>query len=295
MYGFIINKEAGNGKGNRVWNRVEKSMKQQNYDYVVRYTEGPNHATVIVADYLRSGVKTIIIVGGDGTIHEVSNGLAYQDIPIGIIPAGSGNDFARCIGVPKNCLKALDRILRNNPRTIDLLDLDGDQCCLTVTGIGFDGQVAQDVNQSSYKKYLNYVRLGGLSYVVSMLKTLRGFKPTNMEITIDGKDMFFPNVWLVAVANGPNYGGGIKICPDAKYDDGFFNVCIVHNIKGWELLRLFPKAFFGKHTNEKNVISLKGAEISVRSEVPVIVQSDGEYMKESPIHIGIQKAALRVL
>ncbi|WP_026700804.1 diacylglycerol/lipid kinase family protein [Salibacterium aidingense] len=294
MHGFIINKTSGNGKGNQVWKRVEKILQQRRQPFTARFTEGPQHATKIVEDFIKENVKTIIVVGGDGTIHEVANKLVYQDISLGIIPAGSGNDFARCIGVPMNYLKALERILTNETEQVDLLHL-GERYCLTVTGIGFDGQIAKNVSEAAYKKYLNHIRLGGLSYVVSMLETLRKYQPTNVRITMDGKEMMFFDVWLVAVANAPNYGGGITICPNASYNDGLLNLCIVHGMKKWELLRLFPKAYKGKHTTDENVTFLQGKEVYVSSGTPVLVHSDGEQMKERPIHIKIEKDALRVV
>ncbi|WP_158736354.1 diacylglycerol kinase family protein [Alteribacillus sp. YIM 98480] len=294
MYAFIINKTSGNGKGHRVWKRVEKILEQEDLSFVARFTEGPQHAREIVKDLNRENLKTIIVVGGDGTIHEVANELAYKNISLGIIPAGSGNDFARCIGVPMNPLKALERITANETKQVDLLHL-GHQYCLTVTGIGLDGQIAKNVNDGAYKKFFNQLRLGGLSYVISLLETLRDYKPTNVQITIDGVDMTFSNVWLVAVANAPNYGGGITICPDASYNDGFLNLCIVHGIKKWELLRLFPKAYRGKHKSEKNVTFLQGKEVRVRSGTSIMVHSDGEQMAVSPIHIRIEKDALRVV
>ncbi|MFB4164310.1 diacylglycerol kinase family protein [Alteribacillus sp. JSM 102045] len=294
MYAFIINKMSGNGKGQRVWKRVEKTLDHQQLPFAARFTEGPQHAREIVKDLVKENVKSIIVVGGDGTIHEVANELAYKNISLGIIPAGSGNDFARCLGVPMNYLKALERIIANQTKQVDLLHL-GQRYCLTVTGIGLDGQVAKNVNNGAYKKFLNQFRLGGLSYVISLLETLRDYNPTNVHITIDGKDMTFSKVWLVAVANAPNYGGGIMICPDASYDDGFLNLCIVHGIKKWELLRLFPKAYRGKHTTEKHVTFLQGKEVQVISGTPIMVHSDGEQMIESPIHIRIEKDALRVV
>ncbi|SDH48800.1 diacylglycerol/lipid kinase family protein [Alteribacillus bidgolensis] len=294
MFAFIINKTSGNGKGHRVWKRVEKILEQEDLPFVARFTEGPQHAQEIVKDLSRKNLKTIIVVGGDGTIHEVANELAYKNISLGIIPAGSGNDFARCIGVPMNPLKALERIIANEKKQVDLLHL-GHQYCLTVTGIGLDGQIAKNVNDGAYKKFFNQLRLGGLSYVVSLLETLRDYKPTNVQITIDGVDMTFSNVWLVAVANAPNYGGGITICPDASYNDGFLNLCIVHGIKKWELLRLFPKAYRGKHTTEKNVTFLQGKEVQVSSGNSIMVHSDGEQMTVSPIHIRIKKDALQVV
>ncbi|SER40217.1 diacylglycerol/lipid kinase family protein [Salipaludibacillus aurantiacus] len=292
MHGFIINKTSGNGRGEKVWARVEKALKEKNLSYSARFTEGPKHAVELVPGLLRENIKALVVLGGDGTINEVANGLVYCNIPLGVIPAGSGNDFARCLGIPMDSLQALERILVNDPKQVDLLDL-GSRYCLTVTGVGFDGQVAKTVNEAPYKKPLNQFRLGGLSYVVSMLETLTTYEPTRVHVTVDGVEKIYEDVWLVAVANSPNYGGGIHICPEASYNDGLLNLCIVHGIKKWELLWLFPQAYKGRHVNK--VTLLQGEEVYISSNPPVLVQSDGEQFMESPVYIRVEKNAIRVV
>ncbi|BAB05672.1 BH1953 [Halalkalibacterium halodurans C-125] len=295
MYGLIVNKASGNGKGQRTWKKVEYELQIRNTPYLVRFTSGSGHATTIVKELLTEGVKTIIAVGGDGTINEVANGLVNHRVPLGIIPAGSGNDFARCLNIPMHYEKALHRIFENKQKKVDLLHL-GQRHCLTVTGIGFDGKIAKTVNEAIYKNWFNQFGFGGLSYVLSMLEVLKDYRPTNIQITVDGKELFFSGVWLVAVANSPNYGGGIRICPEASYDDGLLNICVVHGMSKWQLLRLFPKAYKGKHVvMEQHVTLLTGKDVYVQSDTPVLVQSDGEPIMESPVRLQIKKGALSVV
>lgn len=294
MIGFIINGTSGNGKGYRVWKRVERLMTKKAHPFLAHFTHSPDDCKKAVNDLLTHDVKTIIAVGGDGTIHHVANELAYREVALGMIPAGSGNDFARCLGVPMNYIEALERILTNKWRQVDLLHV-GKQYCLTVTGIGLDGKVANTVNQSVYKRYLNHFRLGGLTYAISLLETLKSYHPTTIHLTIDGTEMTFDDVWLVAVANAPNYGGGITICPGASFDDGFLDLCIVKGMSKWQLINLFPKAYKGEHIKKEDVILLKGKEVLVRSESPIFIHSDGEPMMESPVNLRIEKDALRVV
>lgn len=294
MYGLIINRKAGNGKGERIWKDIANALRNKDLAFIVRFTERPQHGSEIVREMLEKGVTTIIVVGGDGTIHEVARELVYKNVSLGIIPTGSGNDFARSLGVPMDNVKALERIFTNDAKQVDLLDL-GNHYCLTVTGIGFDGQIAKHANESVYKRYFNQFRLGGLAYIASMLATLNTYKPTVIHVTIDGKVRKFYEVWLVAVANGPNYAGGIQICPEALYDDGILNVCIVHGLKKWELLRLLPKAYKGNHQLENHVTFLTGEDVYIESNPNVLVQSDGEIIMESPVRIRVEKDALRVV
>ncbi|UCZ51980.1 diacylglycerol kinase family lipid kinase [Bacillus shivajii] len=294
MIGFIINSRSGNGKGGRVWKRVERYMMDNDYRFIACFTESEGDVKATVKDFVEKKVTTIIAVGGDGTIHHVANELAYQDVSLGVIPAGSGNDFARSLGIPMDWMKALKRILINETRQVDLLHT-GKQYCLTVTGIGLDGMVAKNVNRSSYKRYLNHFKLGGLSYAFCLLETLKSYQPTDIELTIDGETQKFTDVWLVAVANAPNYAGGIAICPEASFNDGLLDLCIVQRMSKWELLNLFPKAYKGKHITKENVTILKGREVHITSEKPIFIHSDGEPMMESPISLRIEKDALRVV
>ncbi|UTR14734.1 diacylglycerol kinase family lipid kinase [Salipaludibacillus sp. LMS25] len=295
MLGFIVNESSGNGRGRRVWKKVEKSVLLKHIDYTVRLTSGPNHATTLVRELLNEKVEVIIVVGGDGTIHEVVNGLAFQPISLGIIPTGSGNDFARSLSIPMNPFKALERILSNDPKSVDILDL-GKRYCLTVTGIGLDGQVAATANKAVYKRFLNWCRLGSLSYTVSLINTLIRYAPTTVRLVIDGNEMRFEKVWLVAIANAPSYGGGITICPDALYNDGLLNVCVVHGLSRWAFLRVFPKAFKGNHIIlKKNVTLIHGKHISVLSDPPVPVHTDGEQLMLSPVEVTIKEEALKIV
>ncbi|UOE78228.1 diacylglycerol/lipid kinase family protein [Parageobacillus thermoglucosidasius] len=294
MYYFIVNKISGNGKGRKVWKKVEKLLKEKQINYQVRFTEHPKHAVKIARELSSEKCCAVVAVGGDGTIHDVANGLIDSNIPLGVIPAGSGNDFARAFDIPTDYKKALERILTGKQRKIDIGRI-GKEYFITVTGIGFDGKVAEVNNASKYKNWFNFIRLGDLSYGLSFLHVLLKYRPVNIQLKVDGKNLVFFNVWLIAIANISNYGGGIRICPDACYNDGFFDICIVHNMTKWELLRTFPKAYKGKHVFYPGVTMIKGKQVEVISELPVIVQGDGEILTKTPVNVTIQRDALLII
>jgi len=294
MYYFIVNKISGNGKGRKVWKKIEKLLQEKQIHYQVRFTERPKHAVEIVKEISSETGLTVVAVGGDGTIHDVANGLIDSNIPLGIIPAGSGNDLARALQIPMNYQKALERILIGEQRKMDVGRI-GNEYCITVTGIGFDGKVAEENSSSKYKKWLNTFRLGNLSYGLSFLHVLFQYRPVNVQLKVDEKNFSFLNVWFIAIANTPSYGGGIKICPEACYDDGLFDICIVHDLSKWELLRTFPKAFVGKHVLHPGVTMLRGKQVDVASDWPVIVQGDGELLAKTPIQVTIERDALRII
>ncbi|MET3697831.1 YegS/Rv2252/BmrU family lipid kinase [Bacillus oleivorans] len=295
MYYFIVNKVSGNGRALKVWSQIEKILQNEEISYSVFFTERPKHATLLVQEMIhKENVTAIVAVGGDGTVQEVINGLVGTNIPLGIIPAGSGNDFSRGLFVPLNHDKALQRILTGTPKIIDIGLVNSTYFC-TVTGIGFDGEVAQKTNASQYKKLLNYVRLGQISYIFSALNVLIKYKPADISLIVDNKLYKIPKVWLIAVANFPFYGGGIAICPEAKNNDGVFDICIVQGMSRLEFLRVFPLAFKGKHTNSPYIKIIRGKEIIIDSQSPLVIHGDGEMIGQTPAQIKIEPNALYVM
>ena len=294
MYGFIVNKTAGSGKGHTTWKQIERALETKKEPYLMSFTETSRDAVRRTNELLESGVKAVVVVGGDGTVSEAAEALVHTSIPLGIIPAGSGNDIARSLGIPGNVSQALSRVFAGNPKKIDVLQL-GDRYCLTVAGIGFDGEVAKTVNEASFKKWLNVLKLGRLVYTASVFRVLTSFKPVDVTLTIDGSKQQFSDVWLTAVANAPNYGGNIRICPEAVNDDGCLDICVLHSTHKWPLLRQLPNIFSGKHSANEHISFLKGKKILVEADVPLLVQSDGEVVGETPVEVEVAAKALLVL
>jgi len=294
MYYFIVNKTSGNGKGSIVWKKVQNLLEAKRVDYKVLYTDGSDHDAKLVESIIHTDISAIVVVGGDGTIHGVANSLAGKHVPMGIIPAGSGNDFARSLQIPKYHEKALNRILKGKVKIMDLGRV-GHEFFITIAGIGFDGKVAKVTNESKVKKLLNKLNLGSLSYIYSLIKVLFTYEPTTATIKIDEDIHHFKEVWMISVANLPFYGGGIKICPDARADDGLLDICVLHGVSRWELLMVFPRAFSGKHITHKNVTMLKGKDIFITPEKELVIQCDGEIIEQKTITLTVEKEALKIL
>lgn len=295
LYCFIVNKVSGNGRAVKIWSKIEKILKGNNVCYCVRFTQKPKHATILVQELIREEIVTAMIaVGGDGTIHEVMNGLVGTDIPLGIVPAGSGNDFSRAIGIPSKADKALERILSGKSKMIDIGNVNSTYFC-TVAGVGFDGEVAQKANASMHKKVLNVFRMGKISYIISALHILFRYKPKDISLMIDNRFYKIPNVWLIAVANLPFYGGGLFICPEAKSNDGLFDICIVQGMSKWEFLNVFPLVFKGNHTSSPFIQIIKGKELEIYSPSPLLIHGDGEIVGQTPARIKMEPYALHVM
>ncbi|WP_096440210.1 diacylglycerol/lipid kinase family protein [Alteribacter populi] len=295
MYYLIVNETSGNGKGKYVWKKTKEVLEDYGVSYQAEMTKYPGHARDIAKSLVHDETRKIIVIGGDGTFHEVANVLIHTKTPVGIIPAGSGNDFSRGIGIPKDYKEALHRIIQGEPLAIDVGQVGDNNYCITVTGIGFDGLVAEITNTSKHKIWCNRVGLGGLAYFLSIMKGLWQYKPSTVQIRVDEEERTFSNVWLIATATFPYYGGGIKICPEANYQDGLFDLCIVHNLSIWELLKVLPKAYRGKHTDHPSVTMLRGKNIEIRSEPALIIHSDGEIMGKTPLTLSVVKGGLQVL
>ncbi|MBY0054283.1 diacylglycerol kinase family lipid kinase [Brevibacillus agri] len=288
MVGFIVNPVAGNGKGKRVWERIEPAVNGLGAVFSVRETLGEGDAEKLAKELIqKEGVNKIIAIGGDGTVHGVLNGIyqSGQACKFGLVPAGSGNDFARAHGIVNDPSEAVERILSEKAeRRIDLMLMNG-RIAANSIGAGFDAQVAKATDAAQYKAWLNRYGLGGLAYVISVLRELRNFKPGHLSLQVDGQTIDKSGVWLVTAANIPNYGGGMKICPMAVADDGLTDICVVSNASRGELLRAFLKIYTGTHVTHPKVSFFRGSQVTIETAVPLMVHADGELMGETPVQV----------
>jgi YegS/Rv2252/BmrU family lipid kinase len=229
------------------------------------------------------GIEALLLVGGDGTVHQALRAIAETNIPFGFLPCGRGNDFARNIGLPSKLKKGCS--LPSNPsfHQVDLPRINHIPF-VAVAYVGFDAEVNKLANDGG--GYFG----GTLGYIVCVLKTLKNFRPFEVEITID--DLTWrERVMMVSVANAPFYGGGMKIAPDANMNDGVFDICIVQEISKLELLQQFPKVFKGTHIFHPRVLMKTGKKIRLVSDENREIFADGEYVGSLPgeCTIGHQK------
>ncbi|MDV2581267.1 diacylglycerol/lipid kinase family protein [Alkalibacillus haloalkaliphilus] len=290
MYAFIINYKAGSQKASSVYNYIKERHHDKISQHKTYYTQYEGHATELTKTIVNSGeVQTIIIIGGDGTVYEVFNGLKNNDIAIGLIPTGSGNDFARGCGMELNPYKQADLLFQQAESMLYWLgeyEVSGNQYVFASSiGFGFDGEVAQTVDQSSFKKWLNIFRLKQLIYVYGLIKNVFTYKPKNLSLNVDGECIKMDNTWLITVSNHPYFGGGMKIAPNAEVNDQHFTITTVSNISRMKILLLFITVFFGKHTSLKEVDCFNGSTVSISSDTPLIYQADGFTDEVDQCHI----------
>jgi len=255
----------------------------------------------------------VLILGGDGTVHRHLEELVRLQLPVLVVPCGSGNDFARALGLRgvSDSLCAWREFSKSggNVRTIDLgtivplsLKSAGEGaratqlppphyfCC--VAGVGLDGEIARRANRLP-----RWLRAHG-GYALSLLPALAKFSPVSMMISgcagnADAGST--KSVVVAAFANAPAYGGGMKIAPRAKLDDGRLDVCVIRDMSRLKLLCLFPTIYFGKHLSISQVEYFPTELMRVETESPVNVYADGEFVCRTPIEVGVARGALRVI
>ncbi len=297
---FVVNPHGRRGRAVKIWQRVEKIVQQKNLDYALHFPTQSYLVSDIVRDITdvndRDDNVYLIVVGGDGTLNVVVNSIVNRAKTfVGLIPAGSGNDFARSRGMASNFEELIDRILDTDHVTdLDLgcatftscyddrgqaMDIDDKKRYFNnAVGIGFDADVCVRVQHSSLAEKLALVHLSKLAYACAALPLF--FEHRNFEATIsvgqEDNSLTFSHVLFAALMNEPYEGGGFKFCPDAQPDDGIIDACIAHDIQSKSLIHLLPRAMWGKHTHARGISMMSGHTYRVRTGRPVWVQTDGE-------------------
>nr|AYQ75077.1 diacylglycerol kinase family lipid kinase [Cohnella candidum] len=289
---FVVNEKSGNGRGKKAWQAAESILRERGTPYAAITATSPADAILQAKSKIeREPVQALVAVGGDGTVHSLLPLAVEYRLPLGLIPSGSGNDTALAFGIPKDPAAALDIVLGGSTRPSDLLAArqpDGSlHYSLISVAIGLDGAVAEDVNGSRYKRWCNRLGIGSAAYIIGLFRMLAAFKPQPLTVTVDGRTHVFQKGWLTAVANLATYGGGLKICPDAKPSDGLLHVCVVHGCSALQLLSVFPTVLSGKHVGSKFVTMLKGTDVSVEAPVPLLAYGDGEPAGHTPVRASV--------
>lgn len=300
---FVINEFAGNGRGKKVWNRIREDLTSP-FSYSTTQYNG--HASEIAnqlaKDAFEDGQDILIIaIGGDGTIHEVVNGLiGYQHVQLGVVSAGSGNDFSRCYFTFQSG-NEIDVFLSLSQDTQMIQEFDcgivewengREVRFVNNSGIGFDAFVGDQANRSNIKKYLNKIGLGKLSYIYFVVLGLLTFELFDITVEQNGIKKTYKKVWFACVSNQPYFGGGMKISPQSKPNDGRLELTIVYNLSRLKLLLVFITVFFGTHTRLKEVVQVNGEKFTLYINDELHCHTDGEIIgmtkKGSQLHYFVQ-------
>lgn len=282
-YEFIINPGARSGIGEKTREMIRAEFEKSQADYGVHITKYKGHAGEIAAVLSASGRRqTIVVIGGDGTVNEVINGLNItENITLGYIPLGSGNDFARGLKIPGKPRDALRAVL--SPEKIIHMDVgvlsDGKKTMRfgVSGGIGFDASACYAVSMSRWKNVLNRIHLGKLVYAAVAVGRLFRDKPVRAEVIMEnGQRRVFEKMMFAAFMNLPCEGGGFRFAPGAKPDDGALDVFLAAGISKIKILFLLPAAYLGGRLNYRGITRIRCRSLRIRTKVPVTVHTDGE-------------------
>ena len=288
-YKIIANPAAGRGRAKSVDEKVAKLLKQKGISFSLEITQSPRDADRIARQSLEM-YDVIVAVGGDGTVNEVLPAMLHAEKPLGIIPAGSGNDFVKSLNIPQDTESAVDILLQGNTRVIDAGRIN-DLFFVNGVGIGFDAAV----NHTSFS--INHSKRGLYLYLCALLKTLGKYRPIKIGLKINGVTID-AETFMVTIGNGTTCGGGFKLTPYAKLDDQAFDITIVKPIGYLPLFWHFPKVFLGTIDKAKKYATLHRADrISIKSNANIPVHVDGEiYLADThQLDIEIIPNALKVI
>ena len=284
MWLLLINPNSGNGRGEKVGRIVEEELAALDVEYI----EISANSAMQCQENLRSRLVSsqsfegLFLVGGDGTLNIAIQELVKTSLGVALIPAGTGNDFARTLNLNlKDPRQLISFYLSNKPALVDVGKV-GERYFVEVLSTGFDSMVNERANTMHRIK-------GRAKYNLSILLVLSTFKPKNYEFSIDGLS-FESKAMLIAVSNGISYGGGMKVTPDAKIDDGFFDILILTPVSRFDFLRVFPKVFSGKHITHPAVKILRGKLVEINSDA--VAYADGERIGSLPIKASVVERGL---
>jgi diacylglycerol kinase (ATP) len=285
MWALVINPVAGQGRGTTVGTYVAGWLTQRK----IPYTIITGNSSVALGDHLSQFIEKfpdtpgVIAVGGDGLLHNVLQRLVSAQIPLAIIPAGTGNDFVRTLGWKLDSFDLqLEAITTQEPTAVDLGLVDGEWFG-AILSTGFDAVVNEKANTMAWPK-------GPMKYNAAIAIELPRFKPRHYEITLDDRTIS-TEAMLIAVSNGRSYGGGMLVCPNANIVDGLFDVMVLHPVSTIEFIKVFPRVFAGSHISHQAVEIVRSRNVTI--EAKAVAYADGERIGQLPITAECIPGALR--
>lgn len=288
---IILNPTAGRGCGAKMRAAIQASLPEAQ----LFETSHPGHAVELARRAAEAGNGLVVAAGGDGTLGEVLNGIMGSGAKLGIIPVGTGNDFARTLGIGANFNLALETLQRGVTKAVDVGKAtigNESRYFLNVAGAGFDSRCATRINEHRPKVL---AKLSGTSaYIVAVLSELRCYQTTALRLELDDR-VVETRAILCAIANAQSYGGGMKVAPDADLCDGLFDICLIKDISALEFLRAFPGVFSGKHIHHPQVEMFRASHVKLESQPPLPVLVDGDIMGCSPAEFEMVPKGIEVL
>lgn len=287
MYYLIFNPTAGAGRSGKAMQRIEQHLREKGIEYEVATTQYARHSMELASAAIGKGYEGILSVGGDGTLLEIAQVLKDTDETLGVIPAGTGNDFRRALDIPRDPVEALDIILQNHRKRIDVGTLNEGKVFLNVAGTGFDVDVIK------YTEKVRRITTGALAYYLGIVMSLFTYKGVTLKITANGRT-FERKSLLVAIANGRCYAGGLMVAPQSDVTDGLFNVVVIGSMPNRRILSELPKMQHGQPERIPGTETFQCSEITIDCDKKLTFNLDGETYGQTPATFRLSPAALNV-
>jgi diacylglycerol kinase (ATP) len=281
---LIYNPAAGRGRARRGVAEAERCLRALGARVDLAPSQSPDDLTRIAAESSRSGYDRVVVCGGDGSLNLALREFDLASGTLALLPLGSGNDFARVCGIPRRLEEACRVVVGGAVREVDVALANGRRY-VGVAGLGFDSEVAEFAN--THGRFLR----GPAVYLYAILRVLPRFRPH--RVRIDG--VREADIMFAVAGNSRQYGGGIRIVPDARIDDRLLDCCIVHRTSRLQLLRTLPLAYSGAHVRSPFVEMLRAPRFSFDAGHPMAVYADGERVTETPVEFSLDAERLRIV
>ena len=294
----IVNPVAGAYSTRRKWPRISKLLRHVGLSFDYEFTESAGHAVELARAAANDGYRCIVAVGGDGTVNEVANGVLSSnssDVALGVIGTGTGSDFIRSIGIPRNYNSACSLLTGSRRLLIDVGVVEyrsegqkRQRFFVNAAGVGFDATVVAATER--LPKYLG----GTIPYLAGLLRTLFTYRNKPVDLRLEDK-VKTARILTIVVSNGCYLGGGMYVAPQAKINDGLLDVVTIGDIGKFELLRALPTVYNGTHITHPKVSMEKARHIAIESSEPLLVHADGELLGTCPASFWLMPAALSIV
>lgn len=283
---LLDNPVAGKGRHAAAADAVADRLSASGFEVASLRGDSSQHSHELAQRAVKDGADVLAVMGGDGMVHVGAQACVGSDTCLAVIPAGTGNDTARCLDISiTDPLRAAEALLRSEPRRIDVGQV-GDAYFTTVLAAGFDSLVTEHANGMTWPR-------GQMRYTVATMAVLRDFEPVSYELTLDGQT-HQEEAMLVAVGNGRSYGGGLRMCEGAEMDDGLLDVVVIKPLSKLQLLRLFPLLYRGTHVTHPSFVRHRVRSVSIAAP-GMVAYADGERFADLPLTVDVRPRALTVL
>ncbi|MBQ5679528.1 MAG: diacylglycerol kinase family lipid kinase [Rikenellaceae bacterium] len=299
----IVNPVAGQGRALDDLPIISRLLREYKIDCEMVFTERKHHATQLTVEAVRAGYRRVIVVGGDGTLHDVINGIFIQkevpttEVQVAVIAVGTGNDWIRMFGIPRKYSEAIRAIAENHTFLQDVGEVSYEESSYrqsrympNVGGAGLDAAVIRGFDSLKARGHR-----GRILYVLSLIATFFGYRSTGMRIWVDDEQVVNDLVLSTSVGIGKYSGGGMMQTPEAVADDGLFDLTVISKIKWWQVPKALKCLFNGGIYSLPQVHLYRGAKIRIESSPEVPIEIDGEQLGTTPVEYKIIHRAVRVV